>query len=58
MSAWLLQRWSKRQLVDANDSIFFAAEGSDAVWLAAFGLAKVVYPEFTVPKTVPVPEVN
>jgi hypothetical protein len=30
MSAWLLQRWSKRQLVDANDSIFFAAEGSDA----------------------------
>ena len=28
------------------------------VWLAAFGLAKVMYPEFTVPKTVPVPEVN
>ena len=56
MSAWLLQRWSKRQLVDANDSIFFAAEGT--VWLAAFGLAKAVHPEFTVPKTVPVPEVN
>ena len=30
MSAWLLQRWSKRQLVDANYSIFFAAEGTDA----------------------------
>ena len=28
------------------------------VWLAAFGLAKVAYPEFTMPKTVPVPEVN
>ncbi len=29
MSAWLLQGWSKRQL-GRRDSIFFAAEGTDA----------------------------
>jgi len=30
MSAWLLQRWSKRQLVDANDSILLRRKGTDA----------------------------
>ena len=54
MSGWLLNAGASASWVDANDSIFFAAEGTEA----AFGLAKVVYPEFTVPKTVPVPEVN